>query len=121
MVLIKNMYGQTVGKIDIASSNILGTSIRSLFALPEPKSKPRDNDNQIINSSEKTHVIWAERFLLGPYNATLNLAMSEKGPMYRQTIYFFAAPTKLIVGIVVAIVLLLTIYYRIKARLRQND
>src|SRR6185312_6850779 len=75
-ILIKNMFGQTIGKVDLLPVNILSNTSRFL-----PSKNALD-----------THAIWPEKFLLGPYSATLTLALSDQGPVYYRTIYFFALP-----------------------------
>lgn len=100
-ILIKNMYGQTIGKVNLLPVNILVHSSRYL---------PSD-----INSNTKA--IWGEQFLLGPYSATLTLALSSEGPIFRRTIYFFAMPIQALVGLLIAAGLVAIIVYKVKKRL----
>lgn len=102
MIFIKNIFGQTVGRIDLAPSNVLAGSSRSL----------------IDSSSETGKIIWPEKFLLGPYTATLNLALSEKGPVYNRSIIFFALPLQLAIGIVLVFTIIITIILRIRYKLK---
>jgi hypothetical protein len=112
VILIRNIFGQTIGRVDIAPANILANSTRQLFALPSNPQNPIDID---INNPQ---VIWPETFLLGPYSANLSLAMSDKGPIYTRTIHFLVAPIQVVIGIIVAISMSITIYLRIRKRLK---
>ena len=63
---------------------------------------------------------WPETFLLGPYQATLNVALSDQGPIFKRTIYFFALPLQAFIGIIVVVILIVIIKNRIKSRLRED-
>ncbi len=111
IIFIKNMFGQTVGKVDIKPDNILADSIRAL------------TDTQTASSSSQLSTpkaIWPEKFLLGPYTATLNIAISDKGPVYNQSIVFLALPIQLILGIILGILITITIFLRVRYYLK-ND
>ena len=102
IILIKNMFNQTVGKVDLLPVNILAQTTRKI------------PDSSTLNFSE---AIWPESFLLGAYTATLNISLSEEGPVFSRTIRFFGFPTQLAVGVFIAIAIVLTIRNRIKSRL----
>lgn len=68
-IIIKNMFGQTVGKIDLESVNILSDSIR------------------IIPTAS-----WNENFLLGLYVATLNISLPNSEHAFVRHVNFFAFP-----------------------------
>ncbi len=108
IIFIKNIFGQTVGRVDIESDNILADSIRSL------------TDIQTASSSSKQKIFWRENFLLGPYTATLNIAISDKGPVYNQSLIFLAIPIPLIIGIILSILMLLIIFLRVRYHIK-ND
>lgn len=112
IIFIKNMFGQTVGRIDIEPNNILADSIRSL------------TDTQTASSSSQSSTpkaIWPEKFLLGPYTATLNIAISDKGPVYNQSIIFLALPIQLIIGIILGIILTIAIFFRVRYHLKKDN
>lgn len=98
-VIIKNMFGQTVGKIDLLPVNILSGSVR-----------------QVTSSSEDS-ALWPENFLLGPYTANLTLALSDAGPIFRKEIRFFALPASYIVSLIIGILLLTHVIVRVKSSL----
>lgn len=101
-ILIHNMFGQLIGKIDLLPVNILATSSRFL---------PSD-----FNASTKA--TWQEKALLGWYSAKLTIALSSEGPVYHRTIYFFALPIQVIIGIILTIILIMVIVYRVRKRLK---
>lgn len=81
VIMIKNMFGQTVGKIELPKTNILSGSIRGL------------SDGSVIEPSETSpKVSWSEPFLLGFYTATVTLALSPGKILYTQSTHFFAFP-----------------------------
>jgi len=67
-IMITNMFGQTVGRVDLPEANILAHTTRSI---------------------QKS---WPEKFLLGFYTATLSLALSDQGPVYTREVSFASFP-----------------------------
>lgn len=114
VILIKNMYGQTIGRVDIPSTNILTGTTRSLIDIEQAAT----NAAQTKSSSPKA--LWQEKFLLGFYRADLSISLSDKGPIYTRAINFVAFPLKLLLGIIISVILILIIYFRVKKRL-QNE
>ncbi len=119
-ILIKNMFGQTIGKLDIDPASILVGSIRSLTALAP------DNDGKAQTASSSSQlqpdkIRWQENFLLGLYTANLSLALSDKGPLLNQSIIFLALPIQLIISIIIVIIIGITITIRIKYRLKKTS
>lgn len=94
LILIKNMFGQTVGRIDLPAANILS------------------------NSTREIKVSWDEKVLFGLYTADLSLALSEDGPVVYKTTKFSIIPTQLIAGLLIFIVFALIVYTRAKTKLR---
>lgn len=111
-ILITNIFGQTVGKVDLLPVNILAGTIR---AIPDSLQAEEESTPSAILNSPKA--VWPESFLLGPYTANLILSLSEKGPILSKTIHFFAMPAKLLLGLVAALFILLLIGNRLKKRL----
>lgn len=93
-ILIKNIFGQTVGKINLPKSVILAGTNRSF-----------------------TDVNWSERFILGFYTATLTLALSPDGPTYTRTVNFIAFPLVTFAIILAIIGGCYYMYRRIKKKL----
>ena len=126
-ILITNMFGQTVGRVDLAPDNVLAGSSRLLMAgVNEQVTIQREDTGAASVASQMRRVayttsqptaVWPEKILAGPYSATITLALSDQGPIYRRTIHFLAVPIQAILGIVIAVLLLITIRSRIKQRL----
>lgn len=111
IIFIKNIFGQTIGRVDLESANILAASSRSLT----------DTQTGSLSSIPyKIKAIWPENFLLGPYTATLNLAISEKGPIYNKSIIFFALPLRLTIEILVGLTITIIGILRIRYMLKSN-
>ena len=102
-VVIKNMFGQIIGKLKLLPVNILSRSDRYV---PDDQSASQDS------------LVWPEKALFGPYSVSLNVALSEEGPVFSKTIYFFAFPTQFIIGLIVVILLTVGIIFRIHEQLR---
>lgn len=102
-IKIKNMFGQTIGNIDIPTENILSEGSRYLAT----------------NSSiDKPQVTWNEKFLFGFYNAELSIKLSEKGPTLYKSISFFALPVRTLLLDIAVIFIAVIIYQRVKKRMR---
>jgi len=100
-VIIKNMFGQTVGNVEIKPTTLLQNSSRIIS----------DSDNKLA---------WNEKFLLGIYKADLSVAISDKGPLLHESRIFFALPIKALF-IVISIFLIFTWTFRAaRARNRKN-
>ncbi len=104
-VVIKNIYGQTVGALNLLPVNILSHSSRYV---PD------------VNSDSETQIIWNEKILLGIYSARLTLALSDQGPVFQRTIYFLAAPIKLLLVLGLIIIVFITILTRVIKNLKEN-
>lgn len=102
-LVIKNIFGQTVGNINFVPANILAGSTR----LIESENNP---------SSIKPKIVWNEKFLLGIYKADLTISLSEEGPIFRRSLIFFAFPAEAVVGIILALILLLGIIKRARSK-----
>lgn len=105
-IMIKNIFGQTVGKVEIPVTTILAGTSRHLL-----------DKNQAPAEELPPKAYWQERFLLGFYSATLNISMGEAGPSYSQTVRFFAFPLHILLGLIAVITLGAMIYIRVKKKL----
>ena len=90
-IFIKNMFGQSIGKLDLMSVNILSDSTR---AIP--------------------NALWKEDFLLGFYTATLNTSLSNDGPNFTRSINFFAFPFQGMIVIIIVAIAAIIITNRLK-------
>ncbi len=102
-VLIKNVFGQAVGNINLTPANILSGSSRLIAS--------ENNEDPNIPK-----IIWDEKFLLGIYRAELTLALSEEGPIYKDSITFFAFPFELIGGLLIVILIIIGMIKRARSR-----
>lgn len=107
-ILIKNMFGQIIGKISLSQENILAGTSRYLL----------DDGASSVLQTPHPSAVWGEKFLLGPYSATLTVALSGEGPLYVRKIYFFALPIQVLIGIILSIILIGIIVYRVRKQLR---
>ena len=113
-IVIKNMFGQAVGKVTIPQTVILSGMSRKIVGSPDTKST-----SDLQKAAVQGQIAWPETFLLGLYTATLTMNMSENGPFYSRTIHFVAFPTGFLLGLAVVILLSLFIYVRIQRKLRE--
>ena len=106
-ITIKNMFGQSIEKLDLISVNVLSDSIR---AIPNK------------NSSDFKHPIalWKENFLLGFYTATLNISLSDEGPIFTRVIHFFAFPFQVLIIIVVIAIAAIVVKDRLKVYMNKD-
>lgn len=95
-VLIRNMFGQSIGKLDLLSVNVLANSTRTI-----PKA------------------LWKEYFLLGFYTATLNILLSNDGPSLTKSIYFFAFPFHGLIVIAFIVIAVIVARNRLKIYMRK--
>lgn len=157
-ILIKNFFGQTVGKVDLLPVNILSQTTRAIPSNEQYKFEARNskletpqeylplrggansnnqntNDKNVSDLENSNFSIvsdfdirhsnfrsfpeatWPENFLLGPYTATLTLALSDEGPIYKKTINFFGAPTQIFIGLIIAILIVVLVVSKVKRRL----
>ena len=117
-IVIKNIFGQSIGKINLLSVNILSNTVRRI---PDSiQSDTSSNDyakiKAIVDKNVSPVAIWPEKFLVGPYTATLTIALSDSGPLYKKTIIFFAFPAEYLLGILVIIIIILFIALRVKKK-----
>lgn len=130
VITIKNMFGQTVGQVELLPVNILAGSTRALpsaeqfsfLAEREEAQKNAVEGEEIAKlptdglDLSKPTAFWNEHFLLGPYTATLEMALSDEGPMIVRTIHFLGFPLYLLIGLAVAVFVILFIRSRLSKR-----
>jgi len=92
IISIKNVFGQTVSQIDIPLTNILKES-EKLIKVP-----------------------WSKSFILGLYTATLDLSISEEGPVFSRSLSFFVLPLRPILTAIILILVVILLFMRIKKR-----
>ena len=94
-ILIKNIFGQTIGNVDLIPANVLSRSERFLGS---------------------PGVYWNENFLIGIYTADLTLRLSDEGPILKKSITFFAFPLELVFTTIVAFALVIGIVRRVRRK-----
>ncbi|MCL4354858.1 hypothetical protein M1349_05355, partial [Patescibacteria group bacterium] len=67
----------------------------------------------VVNNS----ALWPEKFLLGPYTATLTISLSEQGPILKKTVHFIGFPIATIIGLIIIAILFLLIRNKVKRKL----
>ena len=97
-ILIKNMFGQSIGKLDLVSVNILSDSIRGI-----------------------PNTLWKENFLLGFYTATLNVSLSDEGPSFTKSTHFFAFPFQGLILIVIVLISTIIVVNRVRTHMSRRD
>lgn len=111
-ILVKNMFGQTIGKIDILPVNVLAATTRLI-----PDASQNSSSASLKTLREKNpqpFIFWPEKFLLGPYQATANITLSNTGPQLTQTTYFFAFPIQAIIITIIILSFITLILIRVK-------
>lgn len=122
-ITIENMFGQSIGNLDLESVNILSDSTR---AIPNDSylQELRLQDNLDAKSKSELNfknpkALWKESFLLGIYTATLNVSLSEDGPIFVKSIRFFAFPFQGILVILTVIIVSILIKNRVIIHLKK--
>lgn len=105
-ILVRNMFGQLIGKIELESVNVLGNSTRYLPT----------KENQSVHGHPVA--MWNEKVLFGPYRANIVLSLSDEGPIFTRTVYFFVMPWEYIVGFFLAIILIAIVIERVRRKIK---
>lgn len=124
-ILIKNMFGQTIGKLDLTSVNILTNSIRAIPSTTYMQELKTQGNSKIKPKSDLNFkdpkALWKEDFLLGFYTATLDISVSDQGPNFSKSIRFFAFPFQGLIIIVIILIGIIVVAGRVKARMSRRD
>ena len=106
IITIKNVFGQTVGNINLLPVNVLSNNSR---IIPDQQA-----------SLDNPTAWWNEKFLLGPYTAKVILELSDQGPIYNKTVTFFAFPLELLAGILFSICIVVLIIKKVRDKQLQQ-
>lgn len=117
VILIKNMFGQTIGKVDLLPVNILSGTIRQIPSLQLNSTASAEILKEIAKDKNSSIAYWPESFLLGPYQASLTIALSDKGPVFKRTINFVGFPLEAVIGLIVAAIITSVLVIKVKKRL----
>jgi hypothetical protein len=117
-ITITNMFGQSIGKVNLLSINILSDTIRRIpdSAQSDTNSSAYAKIKAVVDKNSHPVAVWPEKFLVGPYTATLTIALSDSGPLYKKSILFFAFPTEYLLAILIIIIIILFIALRVKQK-----
>jgi len=114
-IVIRNMFGQNVGKVDLLPVNILSQSVRLIpDSQQSPGANPPASLKSYFSNLQSIAAVWPETFLFGPYTATLTIALSDQGPLYRRTVNFYAFPAETLFVILLIILIIAAIVIRTK-------
>ena len=114
-ITIKNVFGQTVGKVDLLPVNVLSDSVRSIpDSMQGPQGNPSSQLKNYYSNLNGVRAVWPETFLFGPYTATLTVALSDQGPLFRRNISFYAFPLYSILAIIALIAIIVIVITRVK-------
>lgn len=109
-VVITNMLGKNVAKLDILPQYILAQSDRYLIDQDSSTSAQLSLENN-------PKVVWDETFLLGLYTATANMRLDETGEILTEKVYFIAFPIYLFFGVAIAVFVSAGIYLRVRKKI----
>lgn len=119
-IIIKNMFGQSVGKIDLLAVNILSNTLRRIpDSLQSGAASDKDYEKikAVVEKNQFPVAVWPEKFLLGAYTATITLSLSSQGPVFRKEIMFFSFPIEYIIGILAIIAIVVFIILKVRRRI----
>ncbi len=116
-ILIKNIFGKIVDKINLMPVNILVNSTRSIPSINQ-LDLSASNHNVEMNDIKKAY--WSEAFIPGPYTATLIISLSNQEPALTKTLYFIGLPIKIAIELLIAALVVIFIIVRIKIRVRNR-
>jgi hypothetical protein len=117
-IVVKNMFGQIIGKVDLLSVNILSNTVRRIpdSVQSDINSPFYEQIKAVVDKNTYPVAVWPEKFLLGPYTATLTIALSSNGPLYKKSLIFFAFPAEYLLGIIIIIMIILFIALRVRRK-----
>lgn len=121
VIIIKNMFGQTIGKVDLLPVNILVNSTRAIPDASQNPEKKHPSTPYALQPTTSPVAYWSENFLLGFYTATLTVSLSNNGPVYTRDIYFGAFPLTIIIALLVVCFIILLIRKKLKNRLASSN
>jgi hypothetical protein len=114
-IIIKNMFGQSIKRLDLFSVNILSDSIRAIPNDTYMQELRLKNNSKLSFDFKHPTILWKGNFLIGLYSATLNIYLSDNVPSFTKTIYFFAFPLQILIIILIITLAIVATLNRIKA------
>ena len=120
-IIIKNLFGQSIGKVSLLPVNVLSNTIRRIpdsLQSADVTDKNFAKIKDIVEKNDFPVTVWPEKFLLGPYTAKLTLSMSDQGPIYEREIVFFAFPLEYLLAVLLIIAVTVYIIIRVRKRIK---
>lgn len=99
-IIIRNMFGQTIGKVDLKPLNVLSGATRAFYN--------KDYTKDLT-------MFWDESFLLGFYSATVDVYLDQNRHTTK-TVKFFAFPIPIATLIVILVFIIVFIKRRLSKR-----
>lgn len=115
IMLVKNMFGQTIGRVDLPATNILAASTRAFTD---------DTSAKIASASVGLSVPvaqWHEKFLIGWYTADLSIVGDENQQLATAQTHFFAFPLTILLVLIIALGIVTTIILRLRRTLKRKE
>lgn len=118
-IIIKNVFGQNIGKVSLLQVNILANSTRRMPDTLQITTNKNEYEKirQAVEKNLFPVAVWPEKFLLGPYTATLTLSLSDQGPVFKKSVHFLAFPISLIVAIIIVLAITIFIILRVRQKI----
>lgn len=118
-IIIKNLFGQNVGKVTLMPVNILANSTRQIPDLLQADVNSKDYAviQSIVEKNALPVAVWPEKFLIGPYTANLTLSLSDSGPTFTKSLLFFAFPLTYLIAIILIFIITIFIILRVKRKM----
>ncbi len=118
-IVVKNLV---TGKKDIVSLipvNILANTVRAIpdSLQAEANSSEYEKIAEVIQRQDSPVAVYPKKFLLGFYNATLNVSLEENGTRFTKSVTFFAFPISFLLGIVLLLGIVIFIVLRVKKKI----
>ncbi|OIP57512.1 MAG: hypothetical protein COX79_02180 [Candidatus Levybacteria bacterium CG_4_10_14_0_2_um_filter_36_16] len=114
-IIIKNIFGQTVGKIETLPQYILSQTQR--YLIDRSEGKQSEEVIKFHQDAKIPSVIWSEKALFGMYTATLQVNLSDNTRPIKKSIVFFAFPLIWVIGISVIFAVILGIYISVRRKI----
>lgn len=107
-ILIRNMFNQLIGKVDLLPVNILSQTSRYIPS----------KEGGLPKSGTHPLAYWNEKILFGPYRANIVISLSDQGPIFTRTIYFFVMPLQYIIGFFLTVVIVSIVIVRVRKHMK---
>lgn len=101
-IIIKNISGRTIEKIDILPQRILAKSSRFL------------THTSLSARTNQPILLWEKEFLFGLYTANATISVSDNGPILTSTTRFLYLPIQILVPVILFFIVVIGVLFRLK-------